>query len=124
MWRVTNPAIHAFFAAVWEQSSAATGDQPGVREDGSIRGGGAGEIDPIENLSRYHYLKELFLDSATTMTVLSCVPTSPDTDNPLPLAEAALTVHTVNDIAESQRSVLHAFVMPNRGSGGNTTAPT
>ncbi|MGH2978447.1 MAG: hypothetical protein ACRDLQ_02260, partial [Solirubrobacterales bacterium] len=121
MWRVTNPAIHAFFAAVWEQSSAATGDQPGVREDGSIRGGGAGEIDPIENLSRYHYLKELFLDSATTMTVLSCVPTSPDTDNPLPLAEAALTVHTVNDIAESQRSVLHAFVMPNRGSGGHTT---
>ena len=71
MWRVTNPAIHAFFAAVWEQSSAVTGDQPGVREDGSIRGGGAGEIDPIQNLSRYHYLKELFLDSATTMTVLS-----------------------------------------------------
>ena len=62
---------------------------PASREDGSIRGGGAGEIDPIENLSRFHYLKELFLDSATTMTVLSCVPTSPDTDNPLPLAEAA-----------------------------------
>jgi len=123
MWRVTNPAIHAFFAAVWEQSSAATGDQPGVREDGSLRGGGAGELDPIENLSRYHYLKELFLDSATTMTVLSCVPTSPDTDNPLPLAEAALTVHTVNDLAKSQRSVLHAFVMPNRGSGGQTTDP-
>ena len=89
MWRVTNPAIHAFFAAVWPQSSSVTGDQPGVREDGSIRGGGAGEIDPIENLSRFHYLKELFLDSATTATVLSCVPTSPDTNNPLPLAEAA-----------------------------------
>ena len=36
--------------------------------------GGAGELDPIENLSRFHYLKELFLDSATTCTVLSCVP--------------------------------------------------
>jgi uncharacterized protein len=124
LWRVTNPAIHAFFAAVWPQSSALTGGEPGVREDGSIRGGGAGEIDPIENLSRYHYLKELFLDSATTMTVLSCVPTSPDTNNPLPLAEAALTVHTVNDLAQTQRSVLHAFVMPNRGSGGNSTPTT
>ena len=52
---------------------SATG--PAIRDDGSIRGGGAGEIDPIENLSRFHYLKELFLDSATTMTVLSAVPT-------------------------------------------------
>ncbi len=121
MWRVTNPAIHAFFAAVWPQSSAATGGKPGVRRDGSIRGGGAGEVDPIENLSRFHYLKELFLDSATTMTVLSCVPTSPDTNNPLPLAEAALTVDTVNELSGKQRSVMHSFVMPNRGSGGNTT---
>ncbi|HEX8065230.1 MAG TPA: hypothetical protein VF520_01755 [Thermoleophilaceae bacterium] len=118
MWRVTNPAIHAFFAAVWPQSSAALGDQPGVREDGSVRGGGAGEVDPIQNLSRYHYMKELFLDSATTATVLSCVPTSPDTNNPLPLAEAALTVNTVNELARSKRSVMHAFVMPNRGSAG------
>ena len=53
--------------------------------------------------------------------MLSCVPTSPDTKNPLPLAEAALTVNTVNQIAKSQRSVMHAFVMPNRGSGGNST---
>ena len=117
-WRVTNPAIVAFFAALWPQSSPVLGAQPGVREDGSVRGGGAGEIDPIENLSRFHYVKELFLDSATTMTVLSCVPTSPDTNNPLPLAEAALTVHTVNDMSKSQRSIMHAFVMPNRGSAG------
>src|SRR5919202_469025 len=112
MWRVTNPAIHAFFAAIWPQSSAVTGDQHG--------GGKGGEIDPIQNLSRYHYLKEIFLDSATTASVLSCVPTSPDTTNPLPLAEAALTVHTVNDLARSKRSVMHAFVMPNRGSAGNS----
>jgi predicted TIM-barrel fold metal-dependent hydrolase len=105
MWRVTNPAIHAFFSAVWPQA----------------RPQGGGELDPIENLSRFHYLKELFLDSATTMTVLSCVPTSPDADNPLPLAEAARTVETVNDLANSQRSVMHAFVMPNRGWGGDST---
>jgi predicted TIM-barrel fold metal-dependent hydrolase len=119
-WRVTNPAIVAFFTALWPQSSPLLGDQPGLRDDGSIRGGGAGEIDPLENLSRFHYMKELYLDSATTMTVLSCVPTSPDTNNPLPLAEAALTVHTANDLAKSQRAIMHAFVMPNRGSAGMT----
>src|SRR3712207_7025894 len=41
------------------------------------RGSGAGEADPIQNLSRKHYLKEIFLDSATTAAVLSVVPTSP-----------------------------------------------
>jgi hypothetical protein len=106
MWRVTNPAFEAFFSAVWPQARPV---------------GGGGEVDPIENLSRFHYLKELFLDSATTMTVLSCVPTSPDADNPLPLAEAAKTVETVNDLARSRRSVMHAFVMPNRGGAGDTT---
>src|SRR3712207_5819691 len=73
MWRVTNPSLEAFFTAVWPQARPV---------------GGGGEADPMANLNRYHYLKELFLDSATTMTVLSVVPTSPDTNNPLPIAEA------------------------------------
>jgi predicted TIM-barrel fold metal-dependent hydrolase len=103
MWRVSNPAIHAFFNAVWPQS----------RE--------GGEADPIENLSRYHYLKEIFLDSATSCTVLSVVPTSPDTDNPLPIEEASQTIDIVNELARSQRSVMHAFVMPNRGGTGDST---
>jgi predicted TIM-barrel fold metal-dependent hydrolase len=120
-WRVTNPAMHAFFAAIWPQASGVTGDKPGIRDDGSIRGGGAGEIDPMDNLSQFHYFKELFLDSATTMTVLSCTPTSPDTDNPLPLAKAAATVHAANGMSGGgQRSIMHAFVMPNRGSAGMT----
>ena len=84
MWRTTNPAIHAFFAAVWPQT----------RE--------GGEADPIENLSRYHYLKEIYLDSATTCTVLSVVPTSPDTRNPLPIEEASQTIDVVNELARSQ----------------------
>jgi predicted TIM-barrel fold metal-dependent hydrolase len=103
MWRVNNPAIHAFFAAVWPQA----------RE--------GGEVDPIENLSRFHYLKEVFLDSATTASVLSVVPSSPDTENPLPIKEAALTVETVNELSSSRRCFMHAFVMPNRGGAGNTT---
>jgi predicted TIM-barrel fold metal-dependent hydrolase len=120
-WRITNPGFHAFFAAVWPQSSWALGEPGGLREDGSIRGGGeGGEVDPIQNLSRHHYLKELYLDSATTATVLSVVPTSPDTRNPLPLEEGAKTARLVNGLAKSKRCVLHAFVMPNRGSTGTT----
>src|SRR3954463_14287627 len=119
-WRVTNPSMVAFFAAIWPQASPVLGDHPELHDDGSVRGGGAGEIGPIENLSRFHYMKELYLDSATTMTVLSCVPTSPDINNPLPIAEAALTVHTANDMAKSQRAILHAFVMPNHGGAGMT----
>jgi hypothetical protein len=123
MWRANNPAFHAFFAAIWPQASPATGDQPSVGPGGHLRGGGAGEADPIENLSRYHYLKELFLDSATTATVLSVVPSSPDTENPLPILEAAATIDTVNSLANSKRSVMHSFVMPNRGSFGTTNSP-
>src|SRR4029453_15910934 len=109
LWRVSNPAFESFFSTVWPQA----------RE--------GGESDPIENLSRHHYLKELFLDSATTMSVLSCVPTSPDADNPLPPAPPAETVRPVNELARSRRSVMHAFVMPNRGAPANApphaTAP-
>ena len=123
MWRANNPAFHAFFAAIWPQASPATGDQPSVGPGGHVRGGGAGEADPIENLSRFHYLKELFLDSATTATVLSVVPSSPDTENPLPILEAAATIDTVNSLAKSKRSVMHSFVMPNRGSFGTTNSP-
>jgi uncharacterized protein len=101
-WRASNPAIHAFFAAVWPQARQ------------------GGDLDPIENLGRFHYLKELYLDSATTATVLSVVPTSPDADNPLPIAEAAKTIRTVNELARSRRAVMHAFVMPNRGSSGSS----
>ncbi|HEX9775185.1 MAG TPA: hypothetical protein VGB83_06365 [Actinomycetota bacterium] len=121
MWRVTNPGFEAFFAAVWSQAGP-LGDRPTVREDGSIRGFGGGEIDPIENLSRFHYLKEMFLDSATTMTVLSAVPAAPDITQPLPIDRAVLTAETVNNLAGSQRTVLHAFVMPNRGSAGTVAS--
>ncbi|HVL91601.1 MAG TPA: hypothetical protein VM841_15370 [Actinomycetota bacterium] len=130
MWRVTNPGFHAFFAGVWSQAGL-LGSAPGYRPGGnldpgsgnfSVRGAGAGELDPIENLSRYHYLKELFLDSATTMTVLSAVPAAPDISQPLPIERAALTVQMVNELAGSERTVMHAFVMPNRGSAGTVAS--
>lgn len=135
LWRMTNPALVQFLEAVFPQSHAVAG------------------VDPIQNLSRYWYLKEIYLDSATSATVLSVVPTSPDTDNPLPIAQAAETIDMVNDLAaahhpqgklahqtqpgtstsasidltlDTERAVMHAFVMPNRGSSGtaNTATPS
>src|SRR5256714_15533036 len=69
---------------------------------GGVHEGGAGEVGPIETLSRFQYLKELFLDSATSAAVLSVVPTSPDTNNPLPIAEASETIDTVNNLAATR----------------------
>jgi hypothetical protein len=123
-WRVTNPGFHAVFAVLWEQSGP-LGGFPGFRADGSVKGWGrGGELDPIENLSLFHYVKELYLDSSTTMTVLSAVP-SDNKLNPLPVNKAAESITYINDVlAQSQRAVMHAFVMPNRGSAGNTDAAT
>jgi uncharacterized protein len=122
LWRVNNPAFHVFFAAVWEQSGP-LGGTPGMRPDGTIRGFGAGELDPIANLSRFHYVKELYLDSATNMCVLSAVPSSPE-NQPLPIIEAAETVGFVNELAGgTERCVMHAFVMPNRGAYGTNKLP-
>jgi uncharacterized protein len=122
-WRVTNPVFEAFFAAVWPQAGgvapAATSD-PYWPNQTPLRGGR--EIDPIENLSRYHYLKELFLDSSTTMAVLSAVPSAPD-QQPLPTDQAAHTVDVIRNLSGgTKRSVMHSFVMPNRGSGGTLTS--
>jgi predicted TIM-barrel fold metal-dependent hydrolase len=120
-WRVTNPAIEAFFAAVWPQAGGiASGDDDFWPTHTPFRGGR--EVDPIENLGRFHYLKELYLDSATNFTVLSAVPSEPS-NQPLPIDEAALTVETVKELAGgTQRTVMHAFVMPNRGSLGTATS--
>lgn len=119
-WRVNNPGFHAVFMALWEQSGP-LGGVPAPDEDEVVKGWGkGGELDPIENLSRYHYLKTLFLDSSTNMTVLSAVP-SEESKQPLPIGEAAETVGTVNALAgNTPRSVMHSFVMPNRGSYGVT----
>ena len=114
-WRVTNPGIEAFFAAIWTQASPLPGY--GRYELDRNR-----EPDPIEYLSQYYYLKEIFLDSATSASVLSAVPSSQEL-NPLPSKKAAETVRFVNEIAQSQRMVMHAFVMPNYGSAGTTAYP-
>ena len=86
-----------------------------------------GELDPTENVGRPHYIKELFLDSSTTMTVLSPVPAAPDIVQPLPFMEAIRTAQIVYELSGgTERTVVHSYVMPNRGStaaGGSPTEP-
>ncbi|MCA1726626.1 MAG: amidohydrolase, partial [Actinobacteria bacterium] len=113
-WRATNPGFEVAFSLFWSQAgSPIAGDDPYWPDEAPLRGGR--EVDPMENLSRYHYLKELFLDSSTNVTILSAVPSEPR-NQPLPIDEAAITIDTVREMAGgTPRSFMHAFVMPNRG---------
>jgi uncharacterized protein len=123
-WRLRNPRSHLIHAALWSQGT--TGNLADRFDDqGDPRGlGQGGEPDPIENLGRMHYFKELFLDAPNSMTCLSAVPSAPD-DQPLSVDEAARTVNMVNALANNTpRAMLHAFVMPNRGSLGKRSDGT
>ena len=98
-WRARNPGQAVFFNVVWSQASC-------------------GETDRMECLGRFHYVKELFLDSATDVCILSAVPFKDD-GQPLPLSEAAKTCQIVEELAGgTRRAYMHRFVMPNRGSAG------
>ena len=83
---------------------------------GDVRGFGAGgELDPMQNLGRYHYFKEMFLDSSTTVSLLTSLPNLPDDTNILPVAYAIETAGLANHLSQSQRCFIHAFAQPNRG---------
>jgi uncharacterized protein len=109
IWRAALPVHWAVIAIVFGQVSNK-----------------GGELDPTMNVSRPHYIKELFLDSATTMTVLSPVPAAPDIVQPLPYHEALETAQIVKDLSGTERTVVHSYVMPNRGAtaiGGSPAKP-
>jgi hypothetical protein len=62
--------------------------------------------------ARNEYVAKMFLDSDTTVAVLSGIP-AVDNQNPLNNDEIAATRDAVNMLARSQRSVNHAMVLPN-----------
>jgi hypothetical protein len=118
-WRTQNPAF-AQFLMLWTSSSM--GDHPGY-SDGQVRGFGEGEIDPIENLGRYHYFKDIFLDSSTTVSLITALPDLPDDTNITPIKWAAETRDMVNHMTQSERAFVHAFTQPNRGYQGPHQTP-
>lgn len=91
----------------WAQDNPAFSDF--IRSTPQAR---CGERDPIECLSRDHYIKEIFLDSDTDLAVLSALPGAPR-DNPLQTEEAAATREIVDRLGRGRRLQIHGIVLPN-----------
>ena len=73
--------------------------------------GGCGLEDPVDCFSARHYIKELFLDSDTSMAVLSHPP-APADGNPLTTEDAAATRALVAAVDGSPRLLIQGLVMP------------
>jgi predicted TIM-barrel fold metal-dependent hydrolase len=64
------------------------------------------------DFGRYHYTKEIFLDSDTSCAVLSAVPATAE-GQPLPQKEADTTRQIIETLGKSPRLYVHALVAPN-----------
>ena len=62
-----------------------------------------------------NYIKEIFLDSDTTVAVISGIPSAIDASNILPPDKMAETRDVINRLAASQRLLAHGLVSPNKG---------
>src|SRR4029077_10814449 len=69
----------------------------------------------LEQLNRAHYVKEVFGDSDTVMSIISGVPTREWNKNPLPPDQMVATRAYVNELAGSQRVLSHGLLRPNLG---------
>jgi len=69
----------------------------------------------MEDVYLENYIKEIFLDSDTTVAVLSGIPSATEASNILPPDMMAQTRDLVNRLAASQRLVAHGLVTPNKG---------
>ena len=69
----------------------------------------------MEDVYLENYIKEIFLDSDTTVAVLSGIPSATDANNILPPDQMAQTRDLVNRLAASQRLVAHGLITPNKG---------
>jgi predicted TIM-barrel fold metal-dependent hydrolase len=72
---------------------------------------GDGAIDCYD---RNHYIRELFINSDTSVAVLSAVP-AVDEENPLLASEAAETREVIEMLSGSSRLQIHGLVMPDLG---------
>lgn len=70
----------------------------------------------MEDLYLENYVKEIFLDSDTTVAVLSGIPAVNEPRDILPPDTMAQTRDVINRLAASQRVVTHGVIAPNKGS--------
>jgi hypothetical protein len=83
--------------------------------EGALRGfpnAGCGHADHVDCFSADEMIKDVFLDSDTSMAVLSHVP-GELADNPLDFEAAAATRAMVERLDGTQRLLLHGRVLPN-----------
>jgi len=69
----------------------------------------------MEDLFLENYIKEIFLDSDTSVAVISGIPSVTEASNILPPNKMAETRDIINGLATSQRLVAHGVVSPNKG---------
>jgi len=93
-WRTSNPGLGAFLA--------------------SLPQGNCGEMDKIDCFAVEHYIREVFVNSDTSVAVLSALP-GPTAVNGLNADEMAESMELINVMAQSKRMVIHAIVHPEEG---------
>lgn len=71
----------------------------------------------MEDIYLGNYIKEIFLDSDTSVAVISGIPSATEADNILPPDKMAETRDVINRLAASQRLVAHGLITPNKGPG-------
>ena len=94
-WRATNPGLEAFLASL---PQGACGDA----------------ADAIGCFDVDHYIREMFVNSDTSVAVLSALP-GPAEANGLTPNEMSATMALINKLADSKRSVIHAIIHPEEG---------
>lgn len=68
---------------------------------------------PAEKLSRANYLKEIFLDSETTVAMMSGIPAASTRTQTISNDGMAATCEMANDLGASQRCILQGMLTPN-----------
>jgi predicted TIM-barrel fold metal-dependent hydrolase len=91
-------------------------DPPGARVFRALRSG-CPEADPTDCLGRYYYAHDIFLESDTSMAVLSVTPAASDQENPLPADALRRTRELLDELSprSHRRVLLHSIVVPNAG---------
>jgi predicted TIM-barrel fold metal-dependent hydrolase len=75
-----------------------------------------GDSPQMSDLHLENYIKEVFLDSDTSVAVISGIPAQTEPANILPPDKMAETRDVVNRLAASRRIVTHGLIIPSRGS--------
>ncbi len=74
-----------------------------------------GREHKMADLYLANYIKEIFLDSDTTMAVITGLPAPTEAENVLPPAEMFETRAEINGLAKSRRLLSHGLIRPNDG---------